>query len=120
MVSKKHLICCFHLIHVFVQNKCQTSENKDKLLEAFLSTPTHALLITNFQTAHETEMTNYILSCMCAMNACMFMSVSGHIEQPEEPSLLGVLQPLNSSLALGYNPVVHRLLWQIAVMASLC
>lgn len=64
-------------------------------------------------------MTNCILGCVHAADARMFMSVSAHIEQRAVPALLGVLQPLNSSLAPGYNPVVHRLLWQIAVMASL-
>lgn len=64
-------------------------------------------------------MTNCVLGCVHAVDARMFMSVSAHIEQQAVPALLGVLQPLNSSLALGYNPVVHRLLWQIAVMASL-
>lgn len=56
---------------------------------------------------------------MRAVDTRMFKFVSVHIEQQAEPPLLGVLQPLNSSLVLGYNPVVHRLLLQIAVMASL-
>lgn len=45
--------------------------------------------------------------------------VSVQNERPAGPSLLAALPALNSSLAIGHNPVVHSLLCQITRMACL-
>lgn len=56
------------------------------------------------------------LCCLVHILVCLYYQCV-QINWPA--ALLAVLQPLNSSLAIGHNPVVHSLLRQITNMASL-
>lgn len=56
--------------------------------------------------------------CHMHIFVCLYY-MSVQIEQPAGPSLLAASPALNSSLAIGHNPVVHSLLCQITRMASL-
>lgn len=56
--------------------------------------------------------------CHMHILVCLY-NMSVQIEWPAGPSLLAALPALNSSLAIGHNPVAHSLLCQITRMASL-
>lgn len=56
------------------------------------------------------------LCCLVHILVCLYYQC---VQTNWPAALLAALQPLNSSLAIGHNPVVHSLLRQITKMAFL-